>query len=703
MAAIAQCQRWSIEQQLQAGVRVLDIRVATLRNNNDISHNVGIWHGRVPGGDLVTTVLQPLVTFVEHNIHETIILQLTPEFGRPFSVTAKERTLALVHQYLGDDLILHARNMPNLLQSTTLGDLRKGRDHHHHQYGGGRILVLVHQRFFCKPDSHHFNATSVLQDYGFGLLDKWVRSLWYNTRHIETLLTYATAEVDRHGRHTRQLHVSQLVLTPGVAGWGDVWASCIGKNSLRPASLAYQLYQRLGSYLCRHVDKNWNIIFLDYIDMGWPILFLSIALNFPIPLRVHWATWEPAVDDHKTISMDTTSTTSTTSTTQNYKPLDVTVPLTTACLCRNRVLYVDSVEQFLSSHETSTALRHGGVLTIVYQVGQEHQVVKQRVAPASSGFRRREQRPIVILSGWRHVCDKKTLTKLPREQNTYQGRPLPRRDPPPVGAVIDSSTNQSFGPSLPYYSNTTFAVLGAVAVLYSLALHLWVYMLCRKSPVVITPLPEPNHPPAVMRQRVAIVTGSNTGIGYETARRLAVDYGMTVVLACRSREKGEQAVRQILQQGGRGAIFLHPLDLSSSQSIQEFCRAVKETFNAVHVLVNNAGRNSSSPDPVEGNRDLLFQTNFVGHFQLTAQLMDVFAPKARVVNLSSVMHHFVEGDVNSPTFWKDCIAHAQSPLATYQPSKLAALLFTIQLNKRFGDRIESVAVNPGGVYVLHFF
>ena len=239
-----------------------------------------------------------------------------------------------------------------------------------------------------------------------------------------------------------------------------------------------------------------------------------------------------------------------------------------------------------------------------------------------------------------------------------------------------------------YFSDASFAALTPLAVVYSLAAHLWAF--ARGSPLV-TPLP----PPLRNENKVAIVTGANTGIGYETAKALAVEHGMTVVLACRSRHKGEKAVEQIQREGGRGAVFVEPLDLSSSQSIADFAKAIKDKFGKVDVLVNNAGRNASG-DPVEG-RDLLFQTNFLGHFDLTAHLMDTLAPRARVVNLSSVMHHFINGDVEQASYWKDCIAHDKLPASTYQPSKLAAILFSMELNKRYPDRIEAVAVNPGGV------
>lgn len=260
----------------------------------------------------------------------------------------------------------------------------------------------------------------------------------------------------------------------------------------------------------------------------------------------------------------------------------------------------------------------------------------------------------------------------------------------------------------PYYSSTAFAVFTPLAVVYSLVTHLWVRLRGGggggHDSLTPLPPPQPHH-----RHQVAIVTGSNTGIGLETARSLAIDYGMTVVLACRSREKGLRAVQKINdadRKDGSGttgnAVFVHPLDLSSSQSIRDFCQAMQKKFDKVHVLVNNAGRNTSSDRPVPGTkRDLLFQTNFLGHFELTARLLPLLAARARIVNLASVMHHFVPGDVHRAAFWKHCIAHHdRSPVATYAPSKLAAVLFTMELNRRYADRLQSVAVNPGGVCVL---
>ena len=92
--------------------------------------------------------------------------------------------------------------------------------------------------------------------------------------------------------------------------------------------------------------------------------------------------------------------------------------------------------------------------------------------------------------------------------------------------------------SPPYYSDTVFNALMPVAVVYSLATHFWEYL--RGNPTLARASALPTPPTPRHRTCVAIVTGANTGIGYETARCLAVDYGMTVILACRSRDKGRE-------------------------------------------------------------------------------------------------------------------------------------------------------------------
>uniref|UniRef100_A0A7S3PUK1 Protochlorophyllide reductase n=1 Tax=Chaetoceros debilis TaxID=122233 RepID=A0A7S3PUK1_9STRA len=249
---------------------------------------------------------------------------------------------------------------------------------------------------------------------------------------------------------------------------------------------------------------------------------------------------------------------------------------------------------------------------------------------------------------------------------------------------------------------------------------------------------------------LAIVTGSNTGIGLETATSL-VEQGYEVILACRSRDKGQKAVDRINENNANAgnensdsrtrtsiqgkAIFLHPLDLSSLNSVKSFSKAFTTQYgpsHPLHILVNNAGINSTGKS-VDG-MDLCFQTNFVGHYLLTRLMIphllkakntyslpqqeqgDEDADAAstpveagRVVNLSSVTHHFAncnEVRHNVPpnatrkhdkTWWK----HTALPNVsdnTYKESKLAALVFTHELNKRYGSQgLRAVSANPGSV------
>jgi len=185
---------------------------------------------------------------------------------------------------------------------------------------------------------------------------------------------------------------------------------------------------------------------------------------------------------------------------------------------------------------------------------------------------------------------------------------------------------------------------------------------------------------------IAIVTGSNTGIGLATARRLS-SYGYTVIIACRDATKGAAAASLI-----PNAIFIKPLDLSSLQSVREFAKAVLSHHQAIAVLVNNAGMNSfnNAGSTVDGH-ERTYKVNFLGHFLLTNLLL---AHVTRVVNLSSVMHHF-GGDLRTASDWTRA-ATAPNPNA-YADAKLAAILLTLEINRRTKGRVRSIAVNPGAV------
>jgi NAD(P)-dependent dehydrogenase (short-subunit alcohol dehydrogenase family) len=139
--------------------------------------------------------------------------------------------------------------------------------------------------------------------------------------------------------------------------------------------------------------------------------------------------------------------------------------------------------------------------------------------------------------------------------------------------------------------------------------------------------------------RVAVVTGANTGIGLETARALA-SRGAHVVLACRSRERGEEALRSIGADRPAGEVELLLLDLASLASVRAFAQAFSARHQRLDLLVNNAGIMVPPFGRTEDGFELQIGINFLGHFALTGLLLDRLrnGSGARVVTVSSIAH-----------------------------------------------------------------
>lgn len=194
--------------------------------------------------------------------------------------------------------------------------------------------------------------------------------------------------------------------------------------------------------------------------------------------------------------------------------------------------------------------------------------------------------------------------------------------------------------------------------------------------------------------KVALVTGANSGLGFETSLALAAK-GAHVVMACRNVEKGTLAAREIRRQAPTASVEVLPLDLASLASIRQFAADFKQQHRALHLLINNAGVMATPYRRTADGFELQFGTNHLGHFALTGQLLDVLlhTPKARVVTVSSGAHAFGKIDFANLNGER-----SYNPWSAYGQSKLANLLFAYELQRRLaaaGSDVISVAAHPG--------
>jgi NAD(P)-dependent dehydrogenase (short-subunit alcohol dehydrogenase family) len=189
--------------------------------------------------------------------------------------------------------------------------------------------------------------------------------------------------------------------------------------------------------------------------------------------------------------------------------------------------------------------------------------------------------------------------------------------------------------------------------------------------------------------RVAIVTGANTGLGFETARALAAR-GAAVVLAVRDVEKGKRAAARMT-----GDVSVQALDLTSLDSIRSAAADLRATHPRIDLLINNAGVMYTPKQTTADGFELQFGTNHLGHFALTGLLLDQLlpVPGSRVVTVSSTGHRIRAAIHFDDLQWE----HSYSRVAAYGQAKLANLMFTYELQRRlesYGTTV-AVAAHPG--------
>jgi NAD(P)-dependent dehydrogenase (short-subunit alcohol dehydrogenase family) len=194
--------------------------------------------------------------------------------------------------------------------------------------------------------------------------------------------------------------------------------------------------------------------------------------------------------------------------------------------------------------------------------------------------------------------------------------------------------------------------------------------------------------------RTAVITGANTGLGYETAAALAAK-GAHVVLAVRNIEKGKAAADLITRATPGASVALQELDLSSLESIRNAADQLRAQYDSIDLLINNAGVMMTPKSTTKDGFELQFGTNHLGHFAFTGLLLDrvLAAPGSRVVTVSSQGHRFVRGIRFDDLQWDRDYGRVRA----YGQAKLANLLFTYELQRRLqGTNTIAVAAHPGG-------
>ncbi len=197
------------------------------------------------------------------------------------------------------------------------------------------------------------------------------------------------------------------------------------------------------------------------------------------------------------------------------------------------------------------------------------------------------------------------------------------------------------------------------------------------------------------RGEVAIVTGANSGVGFEVSVGLA-QKAIKVIMACRNLKKAESAKQEIRARVPDADLEVIQLDLSHPESVHAFARQFTERYDALNLLINNAGVLFRTPTMSSAGVEMQFATNHLGHFLLTSLLIDLMPDvrTSRVVSLSSLAHK------KAKIFFDDINCELQTKWdVPYAQSKLACLLFADELQRKLklaGKKILSVAAHPGG-------
>lgn len=191
--------------------------------------------------------------------------------------------------------------------------------------------------------------------------------------------------------------------------------------------------------------------------------------------------------------------------------------------------------------------------------------------------------------------------------------------------------------------------------------------------------------------KAVIITGANSGLGFETAKKISKNDDYQVILACRNKEKAEHAKNEIVTETSNQNIKVMILDTSSLTSVRNFVEEFKQLNIKLDCLVCNAGISPMHSGTTEDGFELVFATNYIGHFLLTNLLLPYITEDGKIINVTSDMHNPPDGLI-----WKepDLLAHPkEDDRKKYSYSKLCNIYFTYELDKRLRENNSSITVN----------
>ncbi len=192
--------------------------------------------------------------------------------------------------------------------------------------------------------------------------------------------------------------------------------------------------------------------------------------------------------------------------------------------------------------------------------------------------------------------------------------------------------------------------------------------------------------------KLYVITGGNSGIGFEAARMLA-EKGGDIVIACRNPQKAADAAAK-LEQTAQGSVETLALDLSDLSSVRKAAEEIRGRHEKIDALINNAGIMQTPETRTVDGYELQLATNHLGHFLLDGLLFDLVGKaQGRIVTVSSIAHKF--GTINRDDLM---LEKSYSPTSAYGQSKLANMLYGLELARRLKAkdvRVMSIVVHPG--------